>query len=99
MKRPWQNFNYDTQGSASRRIAMVSSIWPKLNKYFQMKKILVIDDHTQIRENIVEILSLAGYSAFGAEHGKQGVEKAIKEKPDLIICDIMMPELDGYGVL
>jgi CRP-like cAMP-binding protein/CheY-like chemotaxis protein len=64
-----------------------------------MKTILVIDDHNQIRENIVEILSLAGYNAFGAEHGKQGVEKAIKEKPDLIICDIMMPELDGYGVL
>jgi len=64
-----------------------------------MKTILVIDDHNQIRENIVEILSLAGYNAFGAEHGKQGVEKAIREKPDLIICDIMMPELDGYGVL
>src|ERR1700753_363783 len=64
-----------------------------------MRKLLVIDDHDDIRENIAEILSLAGYEAFTAENGKRGVEKALKEKPDLIICDIMMPELDGYGVL
>jgi CheY-like chemotaxis protein len=64
-----------------------------------MKTILVIDDHAQIRSNIVEILNLAGYNTYDAENGKQGVETAIKEKPDLIVCDIMMPELDGYGVL
>jgi len=64
-----------------------------------MKTILVIDDNTQIRENTVEILSLAGYKTYGAENGKAGVEIAVKEKPDLIVCDIMMPELDGYGVL
>jgi len=64
-----------------------------------MRRLLVIDDHEDIRENIAEILCLAGYDAFTAENGKRGVEAAIKEKPDLVICDIMMPELDGYGVL
>jgi CRP-like cAMP-binding protein/ActR/RegA family two-component response regulator len=61
--------------------------------------ILVIDDNKDIRENTAEILDLAGYKTFTAENGKRGVEIALKEKPSLIICDIMMPELDGYGVL
>src|SRR4249919_2771837 len=61
--------------------------------------ILVIDDNKDIRENTAEILDLAGYKTFTAENGKRGVEIAIKEKPSLIVCDIMMPELDGYGVL
>src|SRR6187399_870850 len=64
-----------------------------------MRRLLVIDDHVDIRENIAEILSLAGYETFTAENGKKGVEMALKEHPDLVICDIMMPELDGYGVL
>jgi CheY-like chemotaxis protein len=64
-----------------------------------MRKLLVIDDHDAIRENISEILSLAGYAVLTAGNGKKGVEKALKDLPDLIICDIMMPELDGYGVL
>ena len=63
------------------------------------KTILVIDDNNDIRENTAEILELAGYKTFTAENGKRGVEVAIKEKPSIIICDIMMPELDGYGVL
>jgi CRP-like cAMP-binding protein/CheY-like chemotaxis protein len=63
------------------------------------KTILVIDDNTDIRENTAEILELAGYRTFTAENGKQGVELAIKERPSVIVCDIMMPELDGYGVL
>lgn len=63
------------------------------------KKILVIDDNKDIRENTAEILELAGYKAITAENGKQGVELAVKEKPSVIVCDIMMPELDGYGVL
>jgi response regulator RpfG family c-di-GMP phosphodiesterase len=58
-----------------------------------MKKILVVEDNTQIRENTAEILSLAGYETYEAENGKKGVEAAIKQKPDLIVCDIMMPEL------
>jgi CheY-like chemotaxis protein len=64
-----------------------------------MKTILVIEDNVDIRENTVEILSLAGYKTVSAEDGKKGVELAFKEKPDLIVCDIMMPVLDGYGVL
>jgi CheY-like chemotaxis protein/CRP-like cAMP-binding protein len=64
-----------------------------------MKSVLVIDDNAGIRENTAEILELAGYKTFTAENGKKGVELAQKEKPDVIVCDIMMPELDGYGVL
>jgi len=64
-----------------------------------MKNILVIDDNTDIRENTAEILALAGYNVTTAENGKKGIDAAIKEHPHLIICDIMMPELDGYGVL
>src|SRR5579883_2172399 len=64
-----------------------------------MRRLLVIDDHDDIRENIAEILSLAGYEVFTAENGKRGVETALRETPELVICDIMMPELDGYGVL
>lgn len=64
-----------------------------------MKSILVIEDNTDIRENTAEILTLAGYKSFTAENGKRGVEVALNESPDLIVCDIMMPELDGYGVL
>jgi CheY-like chemotaxis protein len=63
------------------------------------KTILVIDDNNDIRENTAEILELAGYKTFTAENGKRGVELAVKEKPSVIVCDIMMPELDGYGVL
>lgn len=64
-----------------------------------MKKILVIEDNLKVRENIVEILELADYEVSSAENGKKGVEAAFHASPDLIICDIMMPELDGYGVL
>src|ERR1043165_763700 len=63
------------------------------------KRILVIDDNNDLRENTAEILDLAGYETLTAENGKRGVEIATKEKPDMIVCDIMMPELDGYGVL
>src|SRR6476661_1248569 len=63
------------------------------------KTILVIEDNNDIRENIAEILDLAGYKTFTAENGKRGVEVALRENPSVIICDIMMPELDGYGVL
>jgi len=64
-----------------------------------MKSVLVIDDNADIRDNTAEILELAGYKTFTAENGKRGVEVAQREKPDVIVCDIMMPELDGYGVL
>lgn len=64
-----------------------------------MKKILLIEDNDDIRNNTAEILELTNYKVIVAENGKVGVEKAIEHKPDLIICDIMMPVLDGYGVL
>ncbi|MBS1653958.1 MAG: response regulator [Bacteroidetes bacterium] len=63
------------------------------------RTILIIDDHDDIRENTAEILSLGGYKTLTAENGRKGIEVALAEKPDLIVCDIMMPELDGYGVL
>jgi len=64
-----------------------------------MKKILLIEDNNDMRENTAEILELANYTVVTAKNGKIGVELAQKEFPDLIICDIMMPVLDGYGVL
>lgn len=64
-----------------------------------MKKILVIEDNGQVRENIAEILELSNYEVITAEDGKKGVELALQARPDLIVCDIMMPVLDGYGVL
>lgn len=64
-----------------------------------MKKILLIEDNEDVRETTAEILELADYDVSTAENGKVGVELAKNQKPDLIICDIMMPDLDGYGVL
>lgn len=64
-----------------------------------MRKILLIEDNPEIRENTAEILELANYNVLQAENGRVGVDLARKEQPDLIICDIMMPQLDGYGVL
>ena len=64
-----------------------------------MKKILLIEDNDNIRNNTAEILELSNYKVIMAENGKIGVEKAMEHTPDLIICDIMMPVLDGYGVL
>ena len=64
-----------------------------------MKKILLIEDNQLIRENTAEILELANFKVYTADNGKKGVEAALENKPDLIICDIMMPVLDGYGVL
>jgi len=63
------------------------------------KTILVIDDSEELRENIEEILSLANYNVLTARQGKEGVDLMKKTKPDLVLCDIMMPELDGFGVL
>lgn len=63
------------------------------------RTILIIEDNLEIREGTAEILELTGYDVITAENGKIGVELALKHIPDLILCDIMMPELDGYGVL
>jgi len=63
------------------------------------KQILLIEDNMEMRENTAEILELAHYKVLTASNGKEGVRLAQTAVPDLIICDIMMPELDGYGVL
>lgn len=64
-----------------------------------MIKILLVEDNEEIRENTREILELANYQITTAANGKEGYAEALKETPDLIICDIMMPVLDGYGLL
>lgn len=56
------------------------------------KKVLIIEDNDDIRENVIEILELAGYTVASASNGKEGVEQAFKDVPDIILCDIMMPE-------
>lgn len=63
------------------------------------KKVLVIEDQQEVRENIEELLELSNYEVVTAPDGKEGVKKALELKPDLILCDIMMPEMDGYEVL
>jgi CheY-like chemotaxis protein len=64
-----------------------------------MKKILVIEDEEPVRENLLELLEAEGFNSLGAEDGQSGLETARQERPDLILCDIMMPRLNGYGVL
>ena len=64
-----------------------------------MKKILLIEDDKVVRENTAELLELANYKVVTANNGKSGLVEAKKHVPDIIICDIMMPELNGYGVL
>ena len=63
------------------------------------KTILIIEDNADVRENTAELLELAGYNTLTANNGKDGLSLAQKYKPNLILCDIMMPELDGYGVI
>ena len=64
-----------------------------------MTKILVIEDETILRGEVIEWLTLEAYEAFGAPDGIEGVNETIDRQPDLIICDITMPRLDGHGVL
>lgn len=64
-----------------------------------MRKILIIEDEIFIRDNLIELLEIEGFDAFGAENGQLGVHSAQEHRPDLILCDVMMPDLDGFGVL
>jgi len=64
-----------------------------------MKRILLIEDDNVLRENTAELLELAQYEVLTASDGKKGIELARESPPDLIVCDIMMPEMDGYQVL
>lgn len=65
----------------------------------EQTSILIIEDNDDIRDSTAEILELSGYHVLTAPEGKTGVDMALKHLPDIILCDIMMPELDGYGVL
>lgn len=64
-----------------------------------MKKILLIEDNLAIRENTTELLEISGYEVIPAVDGRQGLELMRSTMPDLVLCDIMMPELDGYQVI
>ena len=64
-----------------------------------MKKILVIEDEPEMRRNLATILKLEKYEVVQAENGRIGVDTARKELPDVILCDVMMPEMDGHAVL
>lgn len=64
-----------------------------------MKKILVIEDHALMRRNLVTILTMEGYDALAAGNGRDGLALARSERPDLVLCDVMMPEMDGHEVL
>jgi DNA-binding NarL/FixJ family response regulator len=63
------------------------------------KRILVIEDEPEMLRNMLTILKMEGYKTLSAENGRLGLEIAARERPDMILCDVMMPELDGYGVL
>lgn len=63
------------------------------------KKLLIIEDQAPMRRNIALMLQMEGYETITAENGRIGLETARRERPDLILCDVMMPELDGYGVV
>ncbi len=64
-----------------------------------MKKVLVIEDEPEMRRNLLTILRLEKFLPIGAENGRAGLRLARAENPDVILCDVMMPEMDGYGVL
>jgi DNA-binding response OmpR family regulator len=64
-----------------------------------MKKILVIEDEPEMRRNLATILKLEKFNVVQAENGRAGIDLARKETPDLILCDVMMPEMDGHAVL
>ena len=64
-----------------------------------MKKILVIEDEADLRANVARFLKAEGYEVLAAENGAAGVQAAVEHMPDLIVCDIAMPEMDGFGVL
>ena len=64
-----------------------------------MQTVLVIEDEAPLRANLVRILSAEGYRVVAASDGEEGIQRVIEERPDLVICDILMPRVDGFGVL
>ncbi len=63
------------------------------------ERILVVEDETAVRDNVLRFLELEGYLATGAEDGPSGVAAALRSPPDLVLCDLNMPGMDGFGVL
>jgi DNA-binding response OmpR family regulator len=64
-----------------------------------MKRILVIEDNDALRDEVVDVLRLQGFEVDGAENGRAGLERIVRRPPDLVVCDVMMPDLDGFQVL
>jgi len=64
-----------------------------------MQTVLVIEDEAPLRANIVRILSAEGYRVVAAADGEEGIQRVTEERPDMVICDILMPRVDGFGVL
>ena len=67
--------------------------------FTDMKKVLVIEDNIVLRENTAEMLEVSGYKVQTAENGMEGFNKVLKYQPDVVICDMMMPKVDGVGFL
>lgn len=72
---------------------------PDSVSFSDVKRILVVEDQPAMRRNLLTMLEMEGFRPIGAENGREGIELARRERPDLILCDVMMPEVDGYGVL
>ena len=83
----------------SKLVLLLSLLFPCITKEQQMKKILVIEDEDLLRANTVQILELEDFINIEANNGFLGIKLAQEHLPDLILCDVMMPEVDGYGVL
>ena len=64
-----------------------------------MIKILVIEDDASVLDNLEDILTLENFQVFTARNGREGVDMALRQLPDLVVCDVMMPEMDGYAVV
>ncbi|GAB5539656.1 MAG: hypothetical protein Salg2KO_17590 [Salibacteraceae bacterium] len=64
-----------------------------------MKTILIVEDDTGIRESLKDILELSGYAVLTTTNGKEGLDEVMKANPDLVLCDVNMPELNGYEML
>jgi DNA-binding NarL/FixJ family response regulator len=71
----------------------------RLARSAALKRILVIDDDAKLRQHYIELLKLEGYEVWEARNGREGVERARKDVPDLVLCDITMPEMNGHRVL
>jgi diguanylate cyclase len=96
-----KNFDSSDGHNEHMKSALTSGWSVRFTKvqHLPMKTILVIEDEPTIRENILGILEINGFQALGAEDGIAGVQQAKAYHPDLILCDILMPGIDGYGVL